>query len=413
MPEPRPPRPSRRHLLQAAGVAGLAGLTGLTAARAGGPAPAAAPTAGAWHPDRLDRPVYGLLEAEPDQYAELARAGVAAVTLPVGWDRAQPQPGRLDEDYLAQVQRRHEAARARGLHLSLDPGLQYPPDWVGALPGARFVDQDGRPWRGGTGDDVVDGVFDEQVREAQGAYLRLLTDRLGDLELAGIRVGGLARGELHYPFTDRSRERATYWAYGRSAQARCPVPGFRPGQGSADDARTFVGWYLGALADHARWQLELLRDRADDGTRLIVLLPSWGLRPGEVERALAAGLDGSTSGEQRGTLTEGLDWEGQLAVCAAVAGVDVCTTWLDPQDQGEDQDLLSPGRFLAGLAARHDLGVWGENTGGNTAEDLGRCARRVRDLDLRGLFWMGAPGLGRDGNASLADYADVIDAAQA
>jgi hypothetical protein len=52
--------------------------------------------------------------------------------------------------------------------------------------------------------------------------------------------------------------------------------------------------------------------------------------------------------------------------------------------------------------------MWGENTGDNTAEDLRRCVRRVHELGLRGMFWMGAEDLGEDGNATLADYARVI-----
>lgn len=395
---------SRRRLLQAGGaVVGAAALAATLDRLLVGPA-----VGSPWDPGRGSGPVFGMLQAEPGQYGALADAGVTAVTLSVSWSQAQPEPGALDEGYLADVERRHRLARASGLDLALSLGLQYPPRWVAERPDARFVDQHGRTWRGPTGDDVVDGVFDERVRQAQDAYLAALGSRLSGLELAGVRVGGLARGELHYPPVDRTGVRNTLWAYGRSAQRACPVPGWRPGQGSPDDAQAFLDWYLGALTDYGRWQLEAVRRQVSTTARLLVLLPSWGLRPGEVEQAVAAGLDGSTPGERRGTLSEGLDWQRQLAACAQVPGVDVCSTWLDPEDQGDDPSWTSPARYLAGLAAPQGLGVWGENTGGNDAEELRRCLSRVRELPLRGLFWMGGSDLGVGRNATLDDYARAI-----
>lgn len=402
--EDRSARLTRRRLLQTFGLVCGGALVGA----AGGQTLSAGRTGHEWELHDRRRPVFGMLQAEVGDYQRLQAAGVGAVTLSVPWSRAQPERGRFDEDHLREVERTHRAARAAGLDVVLSPGLQYPPDWAAELPDARFVDQDGNAWRGGAGDDVLDGLFNGRVRDAQGAYLGALCDRLGDLDLAGVRVGGLARGELHYPPVDRFGARNTLWAYSAPAQARCPVRGWRPGSGDEADARAVVTWYLDELRDYGLWQLELVREHLGTGPRRIVLLPSWGLRPGEVDEAISSGLDGSSSAEQRGTLTEGLDWDAQTRAFARQQDVDVCTTWLDPEDQGQDDRSTSPGRFLAALARERGLRVWGENTGGNDADELRRCFERVRELDLAGLFWMGAAQLGEDGNASLDDYAEAV-----
>ena len=173
----------------------------------------------------------------------------------------------------------------------------------------------------------------------------------------------------------------------------------------------FLDWYLDALAGYGRWQLEACRRYFGPDPRLLVLLPSWGIRPGEVEEAAAGGLSGESRGERRDSVTQGVDWERQLPLLAEIDGVAVCTTWLDPPDQGQDDAFRCPAAFLAPRAQRLGLGIWGENTGNNNAEEMRRCADRVRELGLEGLFWMDARDLGTSGHASLADYSRVIGAA--
>jgi hypothetical protein len=399
-------RLSRRRLLKGAGAAvGLTAVSVLVGRELYGSAPT-----NPWDPERLDRPVFGMLQAEPRQYPDLDAAGISAVTLAIPWSDAQPQPGRIDDQVRRDLDRVHRSAGGSGLSLALSPGLQYPPLWVEELPDARFVDQRGRVWNGRAGDDAVDGVFNREVREAQEDYLRLLAEAIGDRDLAGIRIGGLRRGELQYPPVDESGTRNTYWAFGAAAQEQSPVPGYRPGEGREDDAAAFLDWYLGALTDYARWQVDTVRESFGERPRLIVLLPSWGVRPGEVEAAVDSRLDGSTSGERRGSLAAGVDWARQVDALAAVDRLDVCTTWLDARSQGDSLGTTSPVRYLVSLAERHGLGVWGENTGDNDAEDLSRCVQRVHDLGLLGMFWMSAQDLGMSGNATLSDYARLIGA---
>lgn len=400
-------RVSRRQVLAAGacalGVTALGGSSG----RAGPDEP------GPGVPGRASaarRPVLGILQAEPEQFADLRATGLTSVSVNVPWDRLEPARGEVDARFVDGVRRHLDRARSAGLDVALIPGTQYPPGWVFAagVDGGRFVDQHGTPWHGAVGDDVADAVFDEQVREAHGQHLHRLGTLFADHAPEVVRVGGLARGELHYPFADHERAPGTLWAYGAAARRRSPVPGLRPGDGSEGDTAALVDWYLQSLADFGRWELEVVREAFGPGPTALVLQPSWGLRPGDVEEAVASGLDGGSRAERRGTLTEGLDWHRQLVAFADVPGAAVCTTWLDTPDQGDDPGSTSPGRYLAGLAAGTGLPVWGENTGGNDVADLARCVDLVDELGLGGLFWMGAADLGRAGNAGLDDLGSVL-----
>src|SRR6185312_4450940 len=105
---------------------------------------------------------FGVLGATcaPDRVAALRDAGVTVVELPLAWDRFEPVPGEVDEDYAAQSRDRLAACRDAGLRVVLGPGLQYAPAWVRELPG-------GAP-RGSSGGraEGADLVFSAAVDDA-------------------------------------------------------------------------------------------------------------------------------------------------------------------------------------------------------------------------------------------------------
>ena len=70
-------------------------------------------------------------------------------------------------------------------------------------------------------------------------------------------------------------------AFSPAAIAKSPVPGYRPGQGNAADSSTFLNWYLTSLNDYGVWLANAFRSAFGSGPRLQILLPSWGIRPGE------------------------------------------------------------------------------------------------------------------------------------
>ncbi len=321
-----------------------------------------------------------------------AAPGVSRVVLAAGWDQLQPRSAVLDTAAAAELVRRCDQLQAAGYEVVLDPGLQYPPAWVFALPGpTRFVNQHGRPWRGRLSEDVPNAVFNPAVRVAQRRYLDALAGVLtrpsrGPGRLVAVRVGGLGAGELRLPpGRPAAGSSAPLWCFDELARQRSPVPGWRPGTGGAA-AEAMLRFALDALAGYLGW---LLRATASAfvGLEQQVLFPGWGLRPGMVEEAVATGVRGASVAERNGILTEGSDWAAQVAVLAqsGVNGV-VHTTWLDAPQQAPTAQGEPPVRYLAALAARHGLPVTGENSASGAAV-LRLCRQRATDLRLAGMLY--------------------------
>lgn len=364
-------------------------------------------------------PWFGALEPDGRHLQQDREAGMDVLVLSVSWADAEPTAGALSQDYLTRLRDRYRPMRAAGLRVILDPGLQYTPPWVFALsPDARFTDQYGAQWHGPPGEDTADAVHVSAVRDAQAAFVSRLSFELGRDAFFAVRVGGLLDGELRYPSPHYDGRTDSWWAYGTTAQAQTPVPGWRPGSGAAGavGAAAFLEDYLDDLAAYQTWLLDRLGD-AFNG-QLQVLYPSWGVRPGEQDAAAARGLDGSTTGEDRQTLQLGVDWPRQLAALPGsphAGRVVVYSTWLDAADQGSDPGRVSPIRWLAALAAGPRFPVAGENTGGDASDvaALERSVSRVTELHLVGLLWMTEADLYSGRGPTAGDYARLIGEARA
>lgn len=356
-------------------------------------------------------PWFGVLQPRPERLGALVQAGLRRGTLEIGWDNYEPTRGAFNPWYRDEVRARYRSMRAAGLDVVLDAGLQYPPAWVFGLGGGtRFVNQYGDVWRSSLGSDVPDVVFNGAVRRAEAAYLTRLGADLAGLDFVAVRVGGMWAGELHYPPANYAGHTNSFWAFSAAAQVRSPVPGYRPGKGDAATARTFLNWYFEALSGYGRWLATTYRTAFGPGPVLQVLMPSWGLRPGEFDLATRGLLAGKSRGELRGTVNEGLDWARQSRRLASMARVELYSTWLDAPDQGTDAVYESPVRYLVRLAGPLNLPVAGENTGANGEVEMRRCVQRVTSLGLTGMMWMREPELSDGRNASLADYTRMINA---
>ena len=82
----------------------------------------------------------------------------------------------------------------------------------------------------------------------------------------------------------------------------------------------------------------------------MILYPSWGLRPGDIELALATGLDGTSPPELNGEVQRGYDFARQVAALSD-PNLILTTTWLDADvypdlEHGSDPKFWSPARFL-------------------------------------------------------------------
>ena len=185
-----------------------------------------------------------------------------------------------------------------------------------------------------------------------GSYLLRVGGRVSDLTFAGVRVGGGPYGELRLPEPRYNGHADAWWGFGPAAMRSNPVPAWRPGQVDPPKAARFLDWYLQSVSDFLAWQLDTYRTAFGPATQLQVLQPSWGVRPGEVAAAADVSLDGSSRGERRQTLQQGLDWARQMPVVAAHPGTVVSSTWMDAPDQGTDAVYESPLRHLVRLSAR-------------------------------------------------------------
>ncbi len=402
-------RPGRRVLLVAVAAVGAAGLVGAGVAVTdrGGSSPATATRASfarsLLHP--RTRPLLGIVGFTGRLLGPERAAGVEVVTISVGWNRAEPHRGSFDLAYLRSVNRRIADAAADGLGVVVDPGIQYPADWVFALGGGtRFVDQYGDTFTGpaDSGDRVANAVTDLSVRAAVGRYLRVLGQHLDLADVTAVRQGGGPLGELRYPGSTYAGHSDAFWAYDSSSQ-RDPALRTRPGSGTEAAAARFLRVYDRNLRSYADWMNA--RYRADFHRVTLLLLPGWGQRPGVA----------ATEAASRLTLTkpefgQGLDWADLLPSLPDRADTVAYTTYLDAPSLGSSRQNEDPADYLASLVGPLGMGLAGENTGRATVSALQLTLARAAALHLRLVCWFdeaALAGAGASGRPTFADLADV------
>lgn len=376
--------------------------------------------------DLTGRPIFGTLQSEPAHAAADVHAGVRLATVGLVWSAFEPRQGVVDPAYVAGLRKQIAAFRAAGMGVVLDVGLQYPPGWIYAIPNSRFVDQYGDPFNEDEqpGYGGMNAVFNQRVRDQAAQYLRSAFKNLGT-DFFAVRLGGGYFGELHYPNPVYRGHRDCYWGFDAIAQGRapgipptigpCPVPGWIPGTPAADltTARRFADWYLNAITDYQNWQIATVR--RDYAGTIFMLYPSWGLRPGDLDHQVAAGLKFSGNTE----LMRGNDFARQIKAITDPK-VAVYCTWSDADfpstdDRSRDPSRWCPLHYLAYLAQSHKppLAVWAENTGRpNSAKQMQLSFQRLRDYSLGGLFWAFEPDLygGKPQCANIDDFARNIAA---
>lgn len=319
-------------------------------------------------PDQPVEPAFGMILG-PDvgvEPADLRRRGVTTVLAEVFWDAAEPTPGRFDEGYLAFTRHQVQRLRAAGLGVVLNLGVYQAPAWVLARPGARPTDQDGRPW---TATPQPDLVFDQALRPLAEAYLDRVFAELGT-DFVAVRAGAGPNGETGYP---GARDASTgafasrYFAFSLAAQAVDPVPGWLPGQPSPHgEAARFYAWYVDSLVDVENWEVAAVR-RHYAGP-VPVLYPSYGLRPGDREAAVAGDLSGGTGAERNGEVSRGYD-HARLVDGLTDPHSGVWGTWAEFPTTLE---------FLAGLARAKGLPLYAESSGNDSAAQLSDAVTQAR-----------------------------------
>lgn len=384
---------------------------------------------------RLDRPgaelyerprperVYGTLQSSPDRLPETTAAGVDLVTLEVYWDRFEPIRGQLDETYVTQLRQDLSRYRDADVDVVLSTGVHYSPAWLLDRPDSRFVNQYGDAYAPGqSGKNVANMVFNQALRDEQARYLSRLFATVGS-DFYGVRLGGGWYGELNYPEHEHAGRSNAYWGYDPIAlgvteglppgMTPNPAPGWVPGAAShSDEAARFAHWYLESLRNYHDWQIATVRDSFDG--RLLMLYPSWGIRPGQLQAAVAADLAGTTSAELNGEIQRGFD-VARFVAGISDPGVVVYTTWLNADasaDAGDDPRYWSPVQYLTHLATDRDvpLDVMGENTGHDGVEGMDLSFAQAREHGLIGVVWAFEPHLFGGEFATIDQYAAAIEA---
>jgi hypothetical protein len=337
----------------------------------------------------MPKPILGILGASGNYLSEEKAAGIQAVTVQVGWTNVEATQGVFSATYMGQIQAKIAAARSAGLEVVLDPGLQYPPPWVFSLSGGtRFVDQYGDVFSGSepSGDNVANAVTDTAVRSAEGTYLAWLGSQITAGEIIAVREGGGPLGELRYPLPDESGHTNEFWAYDASTQATLPtsVQGWVPGTGTVAQATAFLTAYNQDIDNYAIWLNAQLQ--ADFATKILVLLPGWGERPGTTATEEAALLHPSPSMDE---YNEGLDWTDLLPALPDAANSIAYTTYLDARTVKATPQLEDPADYLASLVAGTSIGLGGENTGVGNVATMQLCMGRALALGFFIVDWNG------------------------
>jgi hypothetical protein len=89
-------------------------------------------------------------------------------------------------------------------------------------------------------------------------------------------------------------------------------------------------------------------------------------------------------------------------------------TFLDApacRDTDQDPTHWSPMKYLSHLAKSNPAhpGLYGENTGAGSPEDMRIAVHQMRRYDLAGMAWYDEEQLFSDHNADLKHYEDVIE----
>jgi hypothetical protein len=340
------------------------------------------PSAAVAEPARAAQPALGIIgNYSDDDMRSMRGDGRAADALvELEWRYAEPVRGRYDESYLDRMAARIAALRSMGYTIALNTGVQDAPEWLLNLPGGRFVDQNGQTYRDSNEPNLI---FGTQHRYLAQRYLNRVFARLGS-DFSIVRAGGGHWGELTYPSqTDPAtgRLRNLYYAFDVNARAANPVPAWRPGRPSPQgEAGRFLGWYLNALAYYQNWQIQALRKAGFSG-RVAVLYPSWGMRTGDFDRAVATNLAGTSSPEINGEVQRGYDAKRQINLLRD-RNVVVYGTWAD------NADTVA---YLAGLAAAKGLPVMAETSHVCTTAELPGVLRNASDRGLAALYVVRLP----------------------
>jgi hypothetical protein len=236
----------------------------------------------------------GTLGTNPDHAAEESAGGVKVAMMELNWGKYETARGVFNVTYENQMKTRLAQLKAAGMKVTLGLGLHFTPDWVKNQPNGRFVAQDG------TVSTEANLVFNNNLRVLAQEYFVRANAALRFSDFWAVRVTSGAKSEVLYP------QGGKYWAFDVNAQngpnlpasmAVNPFPGWLPGTAglTAPQMTQWVNWYVGALADTARWQANAVRNFGFTGY-IQVVTPGIGVLNSKIPSLVASNLPNGTLG---------------------------------------------------------------------------------------------------------------------
>jgi hypothetical protein len=345
--------------------------------------------------------LFALIGNDDTHLAQEREAGGDAKVLRLSWRDFYLAEGEVNPSYVEQKKEELRDLREKGFEVIVSPNYHDTPPWVHEkYPDPYYVNQFGERWTGTNYDNGQlsdDGdanlVFNPRLRALIESYTEEVFSELG-ADLWAVRLGGGRYREVTYPPDHFGGKNNLYWAYDKNAQRSATetgIGGWRPGDLSPDgQADRFLDWYLDSLVGFQNWQVSMVRGMGYSG-RVMLLYPGWGIRPGDIEKATASNLDGPTPAEVNGEIQRGHDLARQVGAIEDGNAL-VTTTWLDAPVSGDDhQDprYWSPVKYLSCLAEFNPAypGLYGENTGAGSLEDIVLSADQMRWYQLTEMAW--------------------------
>jgi hypothetical protein len=354
---------------------------------------------------------WGIIGSNASYSVAEIRAGIRLKTFSLSWNKASPSKGVYDDGYLQRKKLELTQLSQSGFRVILLLGYYDVPSWVHSeYPDSYYVNQYGDRYLDNVDAGDANFIYNPAMRDLAAQYIANMFAYFGT-DFAAVRSGGGRFGELTYPPSDYANRSNCYWAFDKNALSKSPTPNWRPGNPSpASEAKKFLDYYLNALVDFQNWQIQTVR-KSYSGP-IMMLYPSWGMRPGDDEAAINVNLNGSTSAEQNGEVQRGFDFARQINAIID-RNIVITTTWLDADNSADnlpDIRYWSPIKYLAYLANRHSpaLPLFGENTGQGFRADLIQSAEQMKKYGLLGMAWYNESELFSGQYATLDDYRKII-----
>ncbi len=357
----------------------------------------------------------GTLQPETQHAQSIKDHKIDAVVIELYWSRYEPAEGKYNQEFIDQTRAAMKIYRELGIKMVLEMGIQDTPQWVFTKPQSHFVNQFGDEFVPGPGACGVNAVFSQSMRDLVGGYIDRVFSDLGT-EFIAVRVGGGFYGEIGYPHWKFNGRNNCYWSFDPIAQGKakglaggqvpCPVPGWKPGTGTPQQAKRFFDWHVASLANYQNWLIATVRKRCPT-TTIAVLYPSWGTRPGQPEAAIAKLLDGTTSPEINGEVPRGLVFD-KLASAIYDDHAALWCTWLEADASGDsspDASRWSPAKFIAYCAHSHPrkLAAWCENGSPGGVDKLRLCLDQIQKNSYDVFFYAFEKDLFNGNGATIDD----------